>query len=411
MGLDIDLRDPAFHADPYPTYAALRDEAPVCWSEQMGYWLITRYADVSGLLHAADACTSDSFWDRPVSHHNPGDHDESYVVQSFSTAMIFHDPPRHTRLRRSVNRAFTPARVAARHDQIRELAHILLDDARQHTTFDFIADFAAPLPILVIADLLGIPVQDRTQVREASDQFAVLFEPMLSTDERTRALHHSADLGRYLDDIVAQRRDDPQDDLISGLVTIQEQEGGLSEEELRAMLLHLLVAGNETTTGLLAHMFLVLDRDQSLRARIGSTPELVPDAVEEALRYEAPIQFLTRQTTRPLELHGETIPARSLISLVLGSANRDPHRFENPDRFIPHRSDNQHVSFGWGPHFCIGAPLARLEGQMAMRLLVGEFADIHQSDEPAIRKPDQLLRGYQKLPATSHPARASVMLG
>ena len=177
------------------------------------------------------------------------------------------------------------------------------------------------------------------------------------------------------------------------------------------MLLHLLVAGNETTTGLLAHMFLVLDHDESLRARIRSTPELVPDAVEEALRYEAPIQFLTRQTTRPLELHGENIPARSLVSLVLGSANRDPHRFENPDGFIPDRSDNQHVSFGWGPHFCIGAPLARLEGQIAMRLLTGEFADIRRTDEAAIRKPDQLLRGYQKVPATSHPTRASAMLG
>ncbi len=210
MKLEIDLRDDTFRANPYPVYAALREHAPVYWSEQMGYWLVTRYDDVAGLLRASDTCTSDSFWDRPISHHDATNSDEAYVVNSFSTAMIFHDPPAHTRQRRTVSKAFTPTRVAARQHQIELIARALLDDARQRGEFDFMADFAAPLPILMIADLLGIPVEDRDQVREASDQFASLFEPMLSDEDRHHALHDSAELARYLDEIVAQRRVDTQ---------------------------------------------------------------------------------------------------------------------------------------------------------------------------------------------------------
>ena len=401
MKFEIDLRDETFRANPYPVYAALRDEAPVYWSEQMGYWLITRYDDVAGLLRASDTCTSDSFWDRPISHHDPADADEAYVVNSFSTAMIFDDPPAHTRQRRTVSKAFTPTRVAARQHQVEVIARALLDDARQRGEFDFMADFAAPLPILMIADLLGIPVEDRDQVREASDQFASLFEPMLSGEDRHHALHASAELARYLDEIVEQRRSTPKDDLISALVELEQHDAGLEPEELRAMLLHLLVAGNETTTALLAHTFVELDRNPLLRARLQSSPELIDTAVEEALRFEAPIQFLTRQTTRPIELHSVTIPERSLVSLVLGSANRDPERFESPDTFIPDRANNEHVSFGWGRHFCIGAPLSRLEASVAIRLLAGEYSDLHRSSEPGELKPDQLIRSYRTLPAAA----------
>ena len=405
MKLQVDLRDDTFRADPYPVYSALRDQAPVYWSEQMGYWLITRYEDVSSLLRASDTCTSDSFWNRPISHHDPSDVDEAYVVNTFSTAMIFHDPPVHTVQRRTVSKAFTPTRIAERRHQAEFIARTLLDEARRRGTFDFMADFAAPLPILMIADLLGIPVDDRAQVREASDQFASLFEPMLSAEDRREALHQSAGLARYLDDIVAQRRSSPRDDLISALVALEAQQGGLSEMELRAMLLHLLVAGNETTTALLAHTFVELDRNAPLRARLGASSELIPSAVEEALRFEAPIQFLTRQTTRPLQLHSETIPASSLVSLVLGSANRDPARFDSPDTFVPERANNDHVSFGWGRHFCIGAPLSRLEAEVAIRLLTGEYSDIRRSEEVAIRKPDQLIRSYRTLPAVSGKAQ------
>ena len=401
MTLHIDLRSDSFRADPYSTYAQLREQAPVYWSEQMRYWLITRYDDVASLLRASDTCTSDSFWDRPISHHDHANADEAYVVNSFSNAMVFHDPPTHTRQRRTVSKAFTPTRIAARQPQVEFIARTLLDDARQRGDFDFMADFAAPLPILMIADLLGIPVEDRAQVREASDQFASLFEPMLSDDDRHHALHESADLARYLDDVVAQRRSDPQDDLISGLVELEAQDEGLSPMELRAMLLHLLVAGNETTTALLAHTFVELDRNPTLRAQLGASPDLIPSAVEEALRFEAPIQFLTRQTTRPLDLHSVNIPEHSLVSLVLGSANRDPDRFHSPDTFIPDRDDNDHVSFGWGRHFCIGAPLSRLEANVAIRLLTGEFADVHRSASDAERKPDQLIRSYRTLPATT----------
>jgi cytochrome P450 len=400
MTLHIDLRSDSFRADPYSTYAELREQAPVYWSEQMRYWLITRYDDVASLLRASDACTSDSFWDRPISHHDQANADEAYVVNSFATAMVFHDPPTHTRQRRTVSKAFTSTRVAARQPQVEFIARSLLDDARQRGEFDFMADFAAPLPILMIADLLGIPVEDRAQVREASDQFASLFEPMLSEEDRHHALHESADLARYLDDVVEQRRSNPRDDLISGLVELEAHDEGLSPMELRAMLLHLLVAGNETTTALLAHAFVELDRNPTLRAQLGATPELIPSAVEEALRFEAPIQFLTRQTTRPLELHSVSIPEHSLVSLVLGSANRDPDRFHSPDTFIPDRTDNDHVSFGWGRHFCIGAPLSRLEANVAIRLLTGEFSDLHRSATDAVRKPDQLIRSYRTLPAT-----------
>jgi cytochrome P450 family 109 len=223
---------------------------------------------------------------------------------------------------------------------------------------------------------------------------------MLPTDDRSHALQRSAGLSRYLDEVCEQRRRNPQDDLISTLVVAQEDEVGLTDDELRGMLLHLLVAGNETTTALLGHLLVALEADPVLRADLRGRPDLVVGAVEEALRFEAPIQFLTRQTTRELELHGQTVPSGALVSLVLGSANRDPERFANPDAFIADRDDNQHASFGWGPHFCIGAPLSRLEGQIVVDLLANDFADVARTAEPGVLKPDQLIRGYRVLSAT-----------
>lgn len=404
---NLDLTDPHLRSDPYPLYARLRAEAPVVRNDAMGYWLITRYDDVLSSLKKPKLFSNDSFSDRPVSQHNPQNSEHALLLQAFGSAMIFLDPPEHTRLRKLVVRPFTPSNILSRRDDLAELCRSLLLNARDLTDFDFIRDFAAPFPILVIAELLGVPVSDRDMIKELSYQFGILFEPLLPQDERTTALDGSVELAQYLDETVAERRRVAGDDIISILVEAQEDGDSLTGDELRGTLLHLLVAGNETSTSLITHTKLIFDQMPHIRDEIAAHPGRAKLSVDEVLRYDPPLQMVTRQATEDVEIHGQNIAEGDLVALVIGSANRDENVFSAADTFDLSRANNaKYLSFGNGAHFCVGSVLSKLEGEIAAQLLATEFADIEVDPDAGVRRPDQLIRGYLSLPArfTSHAA-------
>ena len=388
-----------FHENPYPTYAKMREETPVFWYPEMGYWLILTYVDVAEAVRNPSLFSHEQFWDEPVSNHEPNDEQQAHVVDSFSHIMMYKDGDEHARMRRQSNKTFAPKQVAASQDAVTRICRTLLEDCRAKGTFDFAQDFANLLPSLVVADYLGIPVRDRAEIRELADRFSVIFEPFLAEDARRDMLLGSVALCDYLDELIVARRREPQDDFVSMLASRPEADGGMTVPEIRGNLLHLLVAGNETTTNLLGHLMVVLSEQPGMRQRIGADAELAGPCVEEALRYEAPIQIITRKLTRELTLQGQDIPAGALIALVVGSANRDQTRFEDPDTFDLDRPNNQHMSLGAGSHFCLGAPLARLEGRVAVEMLTTDFADLVVDDTapPPVWKWDQLLRGYTYL--------------
>ena len=396
----LNLADPAFRADPYPTYARLRREAPLVRNDGMGYWLLSRYRDVAAALRDTATFSSASFHDRPVSSHDPANTAHAELLTSFGSTMIFQDPPVHTRLRKLVNRPFTAAQINRRRDPLTDLCRALLQVGQESGRFDFVRDYAAPFPILVIAELLGVPVSDRGLIKDLSYQFGILFEPMLPLPDRTNALNHSVELAHYLDTTIEDRRRAARDDIVSVLVSAQEDNDTLSADELRGTLLHLLVAGNETSTSLLTHTALVFQSSPHIRAALARNPERAAACVDEVLRYDPPLQMLSRQVTRDVSINGVTMRRGDLVALVLAAANRDEEQFDDPEHFdLERRNSSHYVSFGLGPHFCIGAPLAKLEGEISAQLLATEFSDINVTPELGVRRPDQLIRGYLSLPA------------
>ena len=402
---DFDAQDSEFHADPYPMYSQLRAHAPVLWYEDMGFWLLTRYRDVAAAIKNPRIFSHESFQAEPVSRHDPADSRQAYVVDSFSNIMMYKDGEAHARMRRQSNRTFTPGEVGARRAFIERLCQDLLEQCRDEGSFDYAQRFAIALPSMVIADYLGVAPEDRDEIRELADQFSVVFEPFLSEHERTQMLLGSVPLVEYFDKIITDRRQKPKDDFVSLLAGVSEDDGGMSNDELRGNLMHLIVAGNETTTNLLEHLIVQLTQFPELRTAIRDDPEMNKHFIEETLRYEAPIQIVGRMTTTDVEIEGVTIPQGGLVALVVGSANRDEAKFPQPDTFDPTRKDKAHLSFGQGSHFCLGAPLARLEASVALELLSGEFRDlVVDTDAAPTWKPDQLLRGYTHLQVRSAAA-------
>ena len=388
---------PAYTAGPYEFYAELRKQGPVFFSEDMNAYLLTRYADVSWALKHPAIFSHESFWDEPVSRHNPDNSGESHIVNRFSNMMMYKDGAAHSRMRRMHGKTFTPPQVRSRRPEVEEMCRSLLTQAREKGSFDFVHDFAAPLPSMVIADYLGIPQSDREWVCELADRFSTVFEPPLDGPERSAMLHDVVPFVDYLDRLITERRRNPQDDFISQLAAVGEGDG-MTHEELHGNLMHLTVAGNETTTNLLQHMIVQLTRDPDVRAQMADDPDLIRSFMEETLRYEAPIQILGRKTAEEVTIGEHTIPAGAVVGLGVGSANRDEERFPQPDVFDPRRTENAHLSLAVGPHFCIGAPLARLEGTVALEMLTGEFKDLIVDTDVAPQwKPDMLLRGYTKL--------------
>ncbi len=383
--------DPQVIADPYPVYRELRHLAPVYWSAPADCWVLSRYDDVAAALHdPATYSSASGIFPTP-----PG----VDMTELFLPMLIMTDPPRHTQLRRIVSRAFTPRRIAALEPEIQILVDHLLDhalDQAPHTgPWDFVTGFAGPLPAIVIADMLGVPREDRHRFRAWS---TTLIQSNPTRGEFGPGMDAAAALYQYFTAFLADRRAHPRDDLMSALVHAEVDGQHLSEEELLGFCLLLLVAGHETTTNLLSNSAVVLAQHPDSRRQLAEDQTLIPGAVEELLRYDSPVQALSRTLTRPIDLHGQHLDSGATVLLLFGSANRDDHAFPHPDRFDIHRAPERQVAFGHGIHFCLGASLARLEARLALQALLARHRDWEVDLDSAIRLHSGPIRGYASLP-------------
>lgn len=397
----LNLRDPEIRANPYPTYSRLREERPVFHYEPVDVWFLGRYDDVSAAYRNPRVFSSQTIGGRLGSYAASDDADVRTVAEMLIRAFLFTDPPSHTRLRSLINRAFTLKAVERMRPRVQELTRQLLDEARDvGGSFDFIASFAAPLPLYVIAEMLGIPNEDQKQFKFWSDEAFKVIDPGLKEDDRLASFRHTADLADYLTDAAARRTADAEGDLLSALVAASHAEqGDLTPDELVSMVLVLLTAGNETTTSLLGHSLNVLLGTEQQVAALAVDDALIRTSLEEVLRCEPPLQFSSRVVTEDVELHGCRIPAGSLVALLIAAANRDPRHFDRPDTFNAGRSPNQHLTFGSGIHFCLGAPLARMEAQVAIRTIAREYPELRAVPGDGHINQNLLARGFTSLPA------------
>ena len=378
--------------DPYPTYARLRSRSPVHRSRLLNAWVFTRYADAETILRDFRR-----FSNIPTSVKRR----RSYTPPRADWTMLFLDPPEHTRLRALVNQAFTPRAIEALEPHVRAIMEQLVDDIDDPSEFDLMAAVANPLPVIVIAEMLGVPPEDRAQFKYWSDERARILEPIITAEERKRAVAAVESLDAYFMPIISARRREPKDDIISALAQAEEEGDKLTEREMLLMLRLLLVAGNETTTNLIGNGMLALLRNPAQLELLREDPSRIPAAVEELLRFDTPVQFDLRGVLEDCEVNGARLRRGDAALLAIGAANRDPAVFDEPDRLDVQRSKGSNLSFGRGVHHCLGAPLARLEGRIALEVLLERFSSMRLlTDRPAFHRAI-ILRGLKSLPITA----------
>ncbi len=396
----LPLRSAGSLENPYPVYSLLRTvhpvlPVPVAGYEGPGPWLLTRYEDVHGVLR--DPRFSVDRLKSPLVRENL-ERLPPFIRQGTQgmRSMLIMDPPDHTRIRKLVNKAFTPRRIEALRPRIEALVSEELDAVEQASEFDVIHDLAEPLPAIVIAELLGVPPEHHRQFRSWS---SALIAALAAQDAagRDRAESASQKILGYLAEVIADRRREPRDDLISAMIEAQEEREVLSDGELLATANLLLLAGHETTTNLIGNGTLALLREPEQLERLRAEPELVESAVEELLRFDSPVQATTRVATEDVEIGDQVVPAGALVLVSIGAANRDPERFEAPDDLDLARDPNPHLAFGFATHFCLGAPLARLEAQVAFSALTQRFPDLALLDDAPAYRENPVLRGIRQL--------------
>ncbi len=378
------------HEDPYPTYARLRDEAPVYRNAERGFFALSRHADVLGAFHDFDRFSNR----HGVSIDPAASGPHAHRTMSF----LAMDPPQHGRMRGLVSRGFTPRRVADMEDDIRALTVAHLDECLETGSFDFVGDLAGKLPMDVISQMLGVPVEDRARLRRQSDLLVHREEGV--TDVPAAGVEAAMELVVYYADLIAERRAHPGVDLVSALCGAEIDGDRLTDDDITAFLFLMVVAGNETTTKLLAHAWYWAAQHPDEWRKVADDPGRVPDWVEETLRYDTSTQMLARLSLADIDLHDSTIPAGSQVLLLLGSANRDPRAFDQPDRYDIDRGTVAPVSFGFGRHFCMGASLARLETRIVLEELVKRVAS-YEIDPGGTRRVHSVnVRGFESLPTT-----------
>lgn len=401
MDISTALFSPESARDPHPLFARLRREAPVHRLERLGWWLVTRHADVANILRRPDMFSSDTGLDRmrpPYVDERTWDELERQRAASMFSA----DPPEHTRLRKLVSAAFTPRAMAGIEARVQEITVGLVDGIVGCERFDLVTDLAIPLPVTVIAEMLGIDPARGTDFKRWSDDLLELGQAARerrgSPAMARRLVQSRRELFAHLQQMIAARREQPRDDLISQLVRAEAELGALSPEEVLSMVLLLLIAGNETTTNLIATgMHLLLEHPAALAA-LRDDPGLLPNFIEEVLRFDGPVTMLFRRTTVPVDVAGTTIPAGELVVPLIAAANRDPEQFPEPDRFDIRRDTRGHLGFGQGIHFCVGAPLSRLEGRIAFTELLGRLPAFGRVDARPSWSAHSGLRSLRALP-------------
>ena len=383
--------------DPYPDYARLRERSPVHRSRLMNAWVFSRYDDVDTVLRDHRRFSNDPR-KRTLSRRQ-----QAILPGPDDYTMLFLDPPDHTRLRALVNKAFTRRAVNALEPHIRGLVSSLLDEVDPNG-FDLMEAVANPLPVIVIAEMLGVPPEDRARFRVWSAQRARLLEPTISPRERKIAAEAGKAFADYFRPIIQARRAAPESDIVSALAQAEEEGDVLTEHEMLNMLRLLLIAGNETTTNLIGNGLLALLRNPGELERLRADPSLIPAAVEELLRFDSPVQTDFRGALEDCEVNGAPVRRGENVVLLIGAANRDPSAFEEPDRLDVGRSEGSHISFGRGIHHCIGAPLARLEGRIFLEVLLERFASLRLLAERPAYRGGVVLRGLESLPVAAVPA-------
>ena len=375
-------------ADPYPVYRKLRERDPLHWSILTRQVVVSRYQDVDRILRDHRSFSNDL-------RKGQASNDSIAARRQLKPSMLSLDPPDHTRLRRLVNRAFTPRQVAKMEDYIRATAHTLLDDVGEADEFDLMPAFAVPLPTIVIARMIGVPEEDLDRFKEWSDDLARLLEPILSKRQLEKAYAADRQFRAYFTKVIEQRRREPRDDLVSRLVEAEEEGDKLTADETKVMLRLLLAAGNETTTNLIGNgIRALLDHPEQL-ALLRDRPELAGAAVEELLRYYSPVQVDGRIALQDAKVGGTTVKSGTRVAPLIGSANHDPTQFRQPGELDITRSDIGNISFGRGIHHCLGAPLARLEGRVALEVLLERFEDIRFGTRRPVFRPTIVLRGLR----------------
>ena len=392
-GTDSIVYDPydyAIHEDPYPTYARLRAEAPLYYSERHGFWALSRHADVAAGFRDGGRLSNRFGVSLDPAAFGP----DARRAMSF----LAMDPPDHTRMRALVSRGFTPKRVTDLAGQIERITLAHLDPALEQGRFDFVSDLAGLVPMDVISELLGVPAADRAELRGLADLLVHREEGIL--DVPVAGVEAAIRLAVYLSELIAERRSEPRADLTSALTVAEIDGDRLTDDEIISFLILMVVAGNETTTKLLANAWYWAARFPDAQEAVLAEPDRVPGWVEETLRYDTSTQMLVRVTNGPVELLGTVLPPDSPVLLLIGSANRDGDVFAQPDRFDLDRDTTKLISFGAGRHFCLGASLARLEARIVLRALAERVLGWEIDEAGAARVHSINVRGFASLPTT-----------
>jgi len=388
------LLEPQVLADPYPLYERLRREDPVHWDPYLHSWVVTRYADVVTVLRdfsAARTPTPEQLTAIGLSKLTP-------LARVMVKQMLFLDPPSHSRIRGLAACAFTPARVSALKDRIQQLANQLLDKVAPSGRMDVLADFAEPLPAIVTSELFGVSAEFALQLKTWSAKFAEMLGNFQHNPDRIPSMLDTIEnLTEFFRKAVQDQKKKPCPGLVHSLVKAEVEGDRLTEEEIIANCIITLVGGLETTTNLIGNGILTLLRHRDDMQRLRNDPALIVSAVEELLRYESPSQHTARLAPADIQLGGKTIRKRQAVIAVMGAGNRDPERFPDPNRLDLARRDNRHLAFGWAAHFCFGAPLARLEGQIAFATLLKRFPKLALESRPITWRENLGLRGLTAL--------------
>ena len=398
------LLDPEILANPYPLFHRLRSEDPVHWDPFLHAWVVTRYTDVVTVLYHYSAERTPT----PQQLSQIGLDSLGPIAQVMVKQMLFLDAPAHTRIRKLASHAFTPQRVEVLRTHIREITNSLLDKIEQQGHMDVIADLAEPLPCIVTAEMLGVPVEDYQQLKAWSQDFAeMLGNFQHNPDRAARVLKSTLAMTDYFRAAIREQRRNPREGLVNSLMNAEVDGDRFSEEEVIANCIVTMVGGQETTTNLIGNGVLTLLRNRDQLEKLRSDTALIPSAVEEMLRYESPSQHTARLAPEDTTLGGKRIAKRQAVIAVMAAGNRDPERFPNPDRFDITRTDNRHLAFGWAAHFCFGAALARIEGQTAFEMMLRRLPNWTLDPEPLVWRNNLGLRGLTRLPISFGAARDS----
>ena len=382
--MEFDPTSPSMREDPYPFYRWLRDEEPVYYSSRYSTWVLSRYEDVRNALGDAETyCSGNGVL-------------LGSAADDFLPMVETTDPPEHKPLRALIGAAFLRRNVAPMEDALQRLVDDLIDAFIERGECDLAADFAWPFPANVICELLGVPVEDREKFRVWAYELS---------NAHSASLVAAKSIYQYFAELLEARRSAPRDDLISALLEARVEGQALNQPQLLGTCFQLVVAGHETTTNLLGNTCVLLCSERHLRRRLIDEPALLPKAIEEILRFDPPVQGLSRTLTRDVALHGVTMKAGDKVHLLFGAANRDERQFEVPDRLDPDRSPNPHLSFGFGIHFCLGAHLARAEARIAISSLLSRMPDFAMIEDRVDHFPSLMVRGVQRLPVSFAPGR------